>query len=155
MNVDIVEADYWNPRHCSDIKYLTNSYAKDEMGGAYPLPRQTLEEMIEGLRSTSNAFSLIAYHEEEAIGIATCFVGFSTFEARKSINIHDLAVVPDYRNQGIGELLLQSIQKKARKLKCCKLTLEVRVDNRARELYERFGFETGDPEMLFMTKEYY
>jgi len=40
-------------------------------------------------------------------------------------------------------------------LKCCKLTLEVRVDNRARELYERFGFETGDPEMLFMTKEYY
>ena len=155
MNVEIVEADYWNPRHCSDIKFLTNSYAKDEMGGSHPLPRQTLEEMIEGLRQTDNAFSLIAYYDKEAVGIANCFVGFSTFEARKIINIHDLAVLPNLRNRGIGELLLQSIQKKARKLKCCKLTLEVRVDNKARDLYERFGFESGDPEMLFMTKEYY
>lgn len=155
MNVEIVEADYWNPRHCSDIKFLTNSYAKDEMGGSHPLPQQTLDEMIEGLRQTDNAFSLIAYHNEEAVGIANCFVGFSTFEARKIINIHDLAVLPNFRNRGVGELLLQSIQKKARKLKCCKLTLEVRVDNKARDLYERFGFESGDPEMLFMTKEYY
>lgn len=155
MNVEIVEADYWNSRHCSDIKFLTNSYAKDEMGGSHPLPRQILDEMIEGLRQTDNAFSLIAYHDEEAVGIANCFVGFSTFEARKIINIHDLAVLPKFRNRGVGELLLQSIQKKARKLKCCKLTLEVRVDNRARDLYERFGFESGDPEMLFMTKEYY
>lgn len=155
MNVDIVEADYHNSQHCSDIKFLTNAYAKDEMGGAHPLPQQTLQEMIEGLRNTSNAFSLIAYHKEDALGIANCFIGFSTFEARKIINIHDLAVLPDFRNRGIGELLLQSIQKKARKLKCCKLTLEVRVDNRAREFYERFGFETGDPAMLFMTKEFY
>lgn len=155
MDVHIVEADYQNPLHCSDIKYLTNAYAKDEMGGAHPLPQQTLQEMIEGLRGTSNAFSMIAYHKETAVGIANCFVGFSTFEARKLINIHDLAVLPDYRSRGIGELLLQSVQKRARKLKCCKLTLEVRVDNPARQLYERFGFETGDPEMLFMTKEYY
>lgn len=155
MNINIIEADYRNEEHCKDIKYLTNAYAKDEMGGAHPLPRQVLEEMIEGLRETPNAFSLIAYREKEAVGIATCFIGFSTFEAGKLINIHDLAVITDHRNMGIGEMLLQAVQKKARKLNCCKLTLEVRMDNSARQLYERFGFEGGDPKMLFMTKEYY
>lgn len=156
MNLTIIEADYEDPRHCADIAYLTNSYAKDEMGGAHPLPQETLTQMIEGLRETPQAFTLLAYLDEKPVGIANCFIGFSTFEAQKIINIHDLAVLPEYRGKAIGEKLLESIQKKARKLKCCKLTLEVREDNNpARHLYKRFGFENGDPRMLFMTKEYY
>ena len=155
MDVAIIEADYRDQGHCSDIMYLTNSYAKDEMGGAHPLPKEILVRMVEGLRETSNAFTFIAYANKEPVGIANCFIGFSTFEAKKLINIHDLAVIPEYRAKGIGEKLLENIQKRARKMKCCKLTLEVREDNPARHLYERFGFENGNPGMLFMTKEYY
>lgn len=155
MNIEIIEANYRDREHCSDIMYLTNSYAKDEMGGAHPLPKEKLVDMIKGLRETSNAFTLIAYKDKKPVGLANCFIGFSTFEAKKLINIHDLAVVPEERDRGIGEKLLEAIQKKARRLKCCKLTLEVRDDNPARRLYERFGFENGDPGMLFMTKEYY
>lgn len=155
INIEIIEADYHDRKHCSDIMYLTNSYAEDEMGGAEPLPNKKLIQMIKGLRETSNAFTLIAYENNRPVGIANCFIGFSTFEAKKLINIHDLAVIPEQRSRGIGEKLLERIQKKARRLKCCKLTLEVRKDNPARFLYERFGFENGDPGMLFMTKEYY
>ncbi|MFO8066626.1 MAG: hypothetical protein R6U11_03490 [Bacteroidales bacterium] len=36
---------------------------------------------------------------------------------------------------------------------CCKVTLEVREDNRARNLYERSGFSYGEPRMFFMEKE--
>jgi len=155
MDIEIIEADYWNQKHCSDIARLTNSYAKDEMGGAQPLPKDTLEQMIEGLRETPNVFSLLANVDEKAVGLANCFVGFSTFEAKKLINIHDLAVLPEFRRRGIGEKLLEKIQQKAKQLDCCKLTLEVREDNPARQLYERFGFENEYPKMLFMTKEYY
>ncbi len=155
MNITILEADYWDQKQCSDIMYLTNAYANDEMGGAEPLPNETLAQMIEGLRETRNAFTMLVYDQEKAVGLANCFIGFSTFEAQKVINIHDLIVLSEFRSKGIGEKLLESIQKKARQLKCCKLTLEVREDNRARNLYERFGFENGNPGMLFMTKEFY
>jgi ribosomal protein S18 acetylase RimI-like enzyme len=68
-------------------------------------------------------------------------VGFSTFAARLLINIHDLAVIPEYRGRGIGRLLLEAVEAKGHELGCCKLTLEVREDNqRAQRLYDKFGF---------------
>lgn len=155
MDFAIVEADYSDELHCSAIIYLTNTYAKDEMGGAEPLPEEVLEQMIEGLQKMPSAFTMLAFVEDKPAGIANCFIGFSTFEAKKLINIHDLGVISEYRGKGIGEKLLEAVQKKARVLKCCKLTLEVREDNRARHLYERFGFENHDPQMWFMTKEFY
>lgn len=155
MKLRLIEADYSDPSQCSDIAFLTNSYALDEMGGAEPLPEVVLNRMVEGLRSTPGAFTLMAYLEDKPAGIANCFIGFSTFEAKRLINIHDLAVVPEARGKGIGTKLLEAVQRKARDLKCCKLTLEVRDDNPAIDLYERFGFENGEPGMRFMTKEFY
>ena len=39
-------------------------------------------------------------------------------------------------------MLLERIEAKARELKCCRITLEVREDNRvARRLYRKVGFE--------------
>ncbi len=155
MEIRLIEADYSDSSHCSDIAFLTNCYAKDEMGGAEPLPEPVLNRMIEGLKATPGAFTLLAYWKDKPVGIANCFIGFSTFEAKRLINIHDLAVVTEMRGRGIGTGLLEAVQKKARSLKCCKLTLEVRDDNPAIELYERFGFDNGEPGMRFMTKEYY
>jgi ribosomal protein S18 acetylase RimI-like enzyme len=83
----------------------------------------------------------LALDDATPIGIAVCFVGFSTFAARPLINIHDLAVVPECRGQGVGRLLLERVEAKGRELGCCKLTLEVREDNhRAQRLYQKFGF---------------
>ena len=83
-------------------------------------------------------------------------MGFSTFYARPLLNIHDLAVHRDYRGQGVGRALIAAIEEKARKLNCCKLTLEVRQDNDiAWGLYRNVGFGnegTGGGQMAFMTK---
>jgi ribosomal protein S18 acetylase RimI-like enzyme len=84
---------------------------------------------------------LLAFADQRPVGMAICFFGFATFQARPLLNIHDLAVVPDYRGQGIGRALLGEAEKRALGHGCCKLTLEVRDDNRpARALYESFGF---------------
>jgi len=43
---------------------------------------------------------------------------------------------------GIGRMLLERIEAKARELNCCRITLEVRQDNRvARGLYRKVGFD--------------
>jgi ribosomal protein S18 acetylase RimI-like enzyme len=79
--------------------------------------------------------------DEMPVGLAVCFLGFSTFAARPLINIHDLAVLPEYRGRGIGRRLLERVEAKGHALGCAKLTLEVRADNhRAQRLYQQVGF---------------
>lgn len=148
----IVEADYSNRVHADAILFVTNQYAKDPMGLGEPLPDEIQKNLIQGMRDFPLAFSLIAFFDKKPAGVANCLFSFSTFYAAKIINVHDLAVINDFRNKGIGEALLGAIEKKATVNNCCKITLEVREDNRARNLYERMGFEYGNPAMFFMSK---
>jgi ribosomal protein S18 acetylase RimI-like enzyme len=85
---------------------------------------------------------LLAHSGATAVGIAVCFLGFSTFHAQRLLNVHDLAVSPGFRGRGIGRALLTEAESQARKRGCCKLTLEVQDNNgNARHLYAGFGFE--------------
>jgi ribosomal protein S18 acetylase RimI-like enzyme len=53
----------------------------------------------------------------------------------------DLAVLPGHREKGIGRLLLEAVERKAREIGGCKLTIEVQENNhRARHVYEAAGF---------------
>jgi ribosomal protein S18 acetylase RimI-like enzyme len=140
----IVEADLARPDHQRDILALTQAYALDPMGNGRPLPREVLDQLIPGLRSHPTTLIFLAHVEGQAAGIATCFRGFSTFSARPLINIHDLAVVESHRGRGIGRQLLEAVERKARELGCCKVTLEVQENNTlARGVYQRAGFAQG------------
>lgn len=154
-NIQVLQADYENKDHVRDILNLMDRYARDPMGMEEELPGGVRAELVDRLREMPEAMTFLAYWGGQAAGIANCFVGFETFRARKVVNIHDLFVVADRRGKGIGQTLLHNIQKKARQLKCCKLTLEVRDDNPAFRLYEQFGFEEDDPPVWFLTKELY
>jgi len=56
-------------------------------------------------------------------------------------HISNIAVLKDYRRQGIGALLLEALIKEAVTCKMIGLTLEVRVSNQAAlSLYEKYGF---------------
>lgn len=57
------------------------------------------------------------------------------------VHIINLAVRPEYRHQGIGELLLNGIIQQSLELKAILITLEVRVSNlTAQNLYRKYGF---------------
>ncbi|MGY8771136.1 MAG: GNAT family N-acetyltransferase, partial [Pirellulales bacterium] len=60
--------------------------------------------------------------------------------------IHDIAVHPDHRNRGIGKALMEAIDQLALRLNGYAVTLEVRADNPARQLYQYCGFKPGDLE---------
>ncbi|MBM3847787.1 MAG: GNAT family N-acetyltransferase, partial [Verrucomicrobia bacterium] len=110
----VVEADLNRPDHQQAVVALTDAYAQDPMGNCEALPKTVCEELIPALRRHPTTVIFLAYAGSKAIGIATCFYGFSTFAARPLLNIHDLAVLPEHRAQGVGKALLQAVEAKAR-----------------------------------------
>jgi ribosomal protein S18 acetylase RimI-like enzyme len=156
--IDIIEADLEQADHQRDIVALTAAYALDPMGNAGPLADDVLARLIPGLKNHPTTLIFLAYVDGQAVGIATCFRGFSTFFAKPLINIHDLAVLPAHRGRGIGRQLLKRVGMSARESGCCKVTLEVQENNtRARRLYEDSGYAQavyGEPAggALFYTK---
>ena len=116
-------------------------------------PLQQLR-LVDGLANHPASFVLFVLVDNQIIGLATCFVNFSTFKVRPSINIHDLIIDKDFRGKGFGKSLLQHIESIAKERKYCKITLEVREDNfAAKALYTELGFKDGIPMMHFWTKE--
>jgi ribosomal protein S18 acetylase RimI-like enzyme len=140
MDVEIREVDFSDAAQCAGIVEVINSYAIDPIGGGHPLSPEVQTRLVPGLREHPTSLVLLAFAEGRPVGVAVCFFGFSTFAARPLLNIHDLAVVPEWRGRGVGRALLTAAEDRAVERGCCKLTLEVRDDNRARALYERFGF---------------
>jgi ribosomal protein S18 acetylase RimI-like enzyme len=142
MNLRIRPADLTDARDADSIAMLLNAYAVEPVGGGKPLPHDVRERLVPALRDVPRAVVLLAFADDAAIGIAVCFVGFSTFRARPLLNIHDLAVLPQHRRKGVARALLQAAEDHARRQGCCRVTLEVLESNSgARELYRRFGFD--------------
>ncbi len=141
----VVEADLGDTRHQAAILALTRAYASDPMGNGRDLPDEVRRLLVPRLRAHPTTLVFLAWDGERAVGVATCFFGFSTFAARPLLNIHDLYVVGDYRRRGVGRMLLERVEARARTLGCCKLTLETQANNGpALRLYERFGFASGE-----------
>ena len=146
MNIDapvltITRADYRDAGHGRDLVTLLDGYARDPMGGGEPLAADTRERLVEALAALPNAFSLIAYVDEQPAGLANCFVGFSTFAAKPVVNLHDLVVDSRFRGTGIGRALFARIEAEAAALGACKVTLEVLSGNGpAKALYASLGY---------------
>ena len=156
MQIVIVEADLADAEHQAAILRLTSAYAIDPMGAGEPLPDDVIERLIPGLQAHPTTRVFFAYADGRPAGLATCFGGFSTFEARPLLNVHDFAVLEEFRGHGVGRRLLAAVCERAKSLGCCKVTLEVRQDNDiARGLYETEGFSPaahGGAGYLFYAK---
>src|SRR4026207_1703760 len=104
---------------------MTAAYALDTMGNGAPPPDEVMTRLILAAREHPTTIIFLAYFDDRAVGIATCFLGFSTFAARPLINIHDFAVLPEYRGRGIGQALMREVERSARERECSKIALEV------------------------------
>lgn len=141
MPLEIRDADLSVPADATAVVDLVNAYACDPMGGGAPLPADVQARLVAGLRGHPTTLVLLAFVDGSAVGVAVCFFGFSTFQARPLLNVHDLAVVPAARGRGVGRALLAAAEARARARGCGKLTLEVLEENhRARAVYARAGF---------------
>jgi ribosomal protein S18 acetylase RimI-like enzyme len=150
----ILLADLADAVHQAAIVDLLDMYCRDQFGDGKPLSAEARANLIPGLIRHGGARVFLAYSGEQPAGLAICLLGFSTFRAKPLINIHDIAVHPDFRGQGIGQALLDAVADHARGQGCCKVTLEVRSDNvRAMAAYRRAGFKSTQPETWFWAKK--
>lgn len=82
---------------------------------------------------TQTSFQIILWHEES---IGRLYVA----RWEQEIRIVDLALLPEYRDRGIGSHILQALLAEAAQQN---LPLRIHVEqyNRALRLYQRFGFQ--------------
>lgn len=131
-----------------------DAYARDPMGGGASLSGHTRKHLVAGLLATPHYRGWLAWggngDDPQPLGLLNSLLGFSTFAAAPLLNIHDIAVMPQSRGQGVGRALMRAAEAFARKVGCCKLTLEVLEGNRdAQALYAAEGYAgyVLDPQM--------
>src|SRR5262245_37780568 len=110
MTLDVRDADLDDPADAAAIVEIVSSYASDPFGGGAPLAPDVRARLVPGLRAHPTTLVLLAFVDARAVGVAVCFFGYSTFQARPLLNVHDLAVLPDARGGGIGRALLAAVE---------------------------------------------
>jgi GNAT superfamily N-acetyltransferase len=150
MTIKILIADYQNTQHCDDLLNCLNAYALDPMGGGEALSDYTQQHLINALLKQNNVFSVLCYVNDEIAGLVNCVEGFSTFNARPLVNIHDVIVLKKFRGQKLTAEMFAKVESIAKEKNACKLTLEALEGNIiARNAYSKLGFAGYelDPEM--------
>lgn len=152
-NVRVCRADYTQPSHARALVAMLDAYARDPMGGGESLSDFARANLVDALAARVQAFSVLAFSgtdDATPVGLVNCMEGFSTFACLPLVNVHDVAVLPDYRGQRIAEKMLALVEEIALERGACKLTLEVLAGNAgAIKLYKRVGFSNYqlDPAM--------
>ncbi|MCM3125850.1 ribosomal protein S18-alanine N-acetyltransferase [Mesobacillus sp. AQ2] len=96
---------------------------------------------------TKNQFAQYLVVEVDQKVVGYCGVWIIVDEA----HITNIALLPEYRGMKLGEALMAKVMELAREMGALRMTLEVRVsNNRAQNLYRKFGFEEGA-----IRKQYY
>lgn len=140
--VTVRRAEYGDDRDGAALLAMLDAYARDPMGGGKPLSDDVRARLLPALNAQPGAFSILAFEGREAVGLANCFTGFSTFKARPLVNIHDMAVLPAWRGKGVGRALMLAVEEEARARGACKITLEVLSGNApAKALYAALGYD--------------
>ncbi len=112
--IQIVEADLRLPQHQDAVLAMVDAYSRDAMGEAKPLDPDVRARLVPGLQKHPTTLIFLAFDGDRPVGL---------------------------RGKGVGRRLLKAIERKARELGCCKLTLEVMDNNhRALRMYEAAGF---------------
>lgn len=134
-------ANYADPADASAVVMLLDAYASDPAGGGEPLSAYARAHLVPALAARPHAFSILAFDGEAPVGLVNCIEGFSTFQCRPLVNVHDVAVLASHRGRGIAEVMLGEAERVARERGAVKMTLEVLSGNApALRLYQRIGY---------------
>jgi GNAT superfamily N-acetyltransferase len=131
----IKHIDVTNTQHKEAFVSLFDEYVS-------ALPVEAQSEVVNQLFALPYFHGFICFVDNEPAAFAVCFESYSTYRARKVLNIHDFMVSAVYRGQGVGKQQLKFIEQYCRENNYLKITLEVDDENKsAQQLYATCGFE--------------
>lgn len=99
------------------------------------------------LHSFPNLQTFVILHEEQAVG--SCMIDYTPQE----IHVIDILISSTFRNLNIGTLLFKQLQLEAQQQKI-PLRLQVAVDNPAKRLYDRLGFNIYQSDPVYLSMEW-
>lgn len=135
MNASIIHMDLNSSQYQEAFAILFDEYVSALSVEAKP-------EVVKQLFDLPYFHGFICFIDNQPAGFAVCFESYSTYRARKVLNIHDFMVSERYRGLGIGKQQLKTIEQYCREHDFLKITLEVDDENRAaQKLYSNCGFE--------------
>ena len=79
-NISFSFCDFGNEEHCTQLSVLINQYITDPMGGGTPLTKFQQLRLVDGLANHPACFVLFVLLDHQIVGLATCFINFSTFK---------------------------------------------------------------------------
>jgi len=92
MNFKTCIVDDTNQKQGLDMIELMREYAQDPMGGKKDLSEDVKNNLVASPAQIPSVFSVIAYIDKKPAGLINCFEGFSTFNCKPLVNIHDVIV---------------------------------------------------------------
>lgn len=118
----------------------------EELSFATPWTRQSFENELK-----LNQFAVYLVLEKDGEIVGYCGMWLIVDEA----HITNIAVLPEFRGQKLGEAILRMIMEVAKKRGAKSMTLEVRVSNTvAQSLYRKLGFMNGGIRKNYYTDNY-
>lgn len=104
---------------------------------------------LENIRKKDN-FYLVATHDELLIGYLSCHIQVLLHHAGKVAEIQEIFVLPEYRNKGVGKLLVDEIKRRTKKEGVLQLEVTTRViREKAIAFYKRESFEDSHKKLVF------
>ena len=105
------------------------------------------EELLQTTLFGPKAYAevIIGYIDEKPASFALFFYNYSTFLGKPGIYLEDLYVKPEFRNEGIGQIMLAYLAKLAKDRKCGRLEWWVLNWNEAAiKFYKKMGAKAMD-----------
>ena len=113
-------------------EYIDDVYEIDKLSVPIPWSKKSIEEEMNNML----ADFIVAKDDDKVVGFAMCWF------IMDECHIGNIAVHPNYRNQGIASLMLNTLLEKCSEHGTNYLLLEVRASNTpAQNLYKKLGFE--------------
>jgi aminoglycoside 6'-N-acetyltransferase I len=122
-------------------------------------PNNELEEFIKDMEqfiSKEEAFIILAYNRDEAIGFAQCQLRFDYVEGTDSSPVgylEGLYVKDAYRNQGIARQLVEACEGWAKEKGCTEFASDCELTNlNSAAMHMKLGFEEANRIICFKKK---
>jgi GNAT superfamily N-acetyltransferase len=116
------------PDDCDAIFNLIQALAEyEKLSDAVTGDASTLKEHLFGSQTSSQRYAeaILAEYKGQPVGFALFFHNYSTFLTKPGIYLEDIFVLPEYRRQGIGKLLLGKVAQIAVERNCGRLEWSV------------------------------
>jgi GNAT superfamily N-acetyltransferase len=126
---------------CAEMLRLLRLLAAFE-GESAPIPA-TIDSLRRDGFGEKRLFEALLYAPQGAVrGLAVLFPGYSSWQAKPTLVLHDLFVEENARGQGAGLALLKAAARRAMDLGACRLDVMVLASNEGgRSFYESLGFQ--------------